>query len=351
MAKQMKDASANFLELDKSKIDQGISQSGEYFADGIYIKKWAGNKDNYGKYQDNGSDKKEGEKYVSNLEKNGCQYSGSLNDKFQRDGYGIELYNNGDKYFGQFDSNCRNENGIYYFAPTKDEENPGNIQTECYLGQWKGNVKDRYGIYIWMNEPQNNYVFEKANFDAYVGEFEDEKYFRGTYLSKLNNEYYLYHGYFDKEGKKSDDNAYFYTSKTNKIFHGKVLKDVLQYGILASLDDNGESIKDLVYCTFNEDGSVGDVYEENKLGPEDVESEKRKILNFKSIITSGDYYNKIYKKFIKIKMKIDQLRDMVGILERPENIPTIDKILKKYSRKNVYFDIEENFFGRRIERS
>ena len=343
----MKDPSTNFLELDKGKIDKGISESGEYFADGIYIKKWTPNKE---QNQENYSDKKEGDKYIATLEKNGCQYSGSLNDKFQRDGYGLELYNNGDKYFGQFDSNCRNEKGIYYFAPTKNDENPDNIQTECFLGEWKDNLKDKNGMYIWMDEPQNNFEFQNANFDAYVGEFEDEKYLRGTYLSKLNNEYYLYHGYFDKDGKKTDDNAYFYTSKSNKIFHGKILKDVLEYGILASFDDDGEKIKEVVYCTFNEDGSVKDVYEENQLSPEDVEGEKRKIINFRNIVNDGDYFNKIYNKFVKTKMKIDKLGDMVNVLEREGSIQEINKILQKYSKKNIYYDIEENFFRRTIEK-
>ena len=343
----MKDPSTNFIELDKGKIDRGISESGEYTADGIYIKKWTPNKE---QNQENYSDKKEGDKYIATLEKNCCQYSGSLNDKFQRDGYGLELYNNGDKYFGQFDSNCRNEKGIYYFAPTKNDENPENIQTECFLGQWKNNLKDKNGMYIWMDEPQNNFEFQNANFDAYVGEFEDEKYLRGTYLSKLNNEYYLYHGYFDKDGKKTDDNAYFYTSKSNKVFHGKILKDVLEYGILATFEDDGDKIKEVVYCTFNEDGSVKDVYEENQLSPEDVEGEKRKIINFRNIVNNGDYFNKIYNKFVKTKMKIDKLGDMVNVLEREGSIQEINKILNKYSKKNIYYDIEENFFRRTIEK-
>ena len=345
----MKDPSSNYIELDKSKIDRGISESGEYYSDGVYIKRWTPNKKEYGQYQDYYSDNKESDKYISSLDKNGCHYSGSLNDKFQRDGYGLEIYNNGDKYFGQYDSNCRNENGVYYFAPKKSDKNPNNIQTECYLGQWKNDLKDKNGMYIWMDEPLNNYDFQNANFDAYVGEFENQKYVRGTYLSKLNNEYSLYHGYFDQEGKKSDDNAYFYTSKSNKIFHGKIYQDILQYGILASFDDDGK-IKEVVYCTFNEDGSVKDVYEENQLSPEDVEGEKRKISNFKNIAIDGDYYNKIYNKFVKTQMKIDKLGNMANVLGREENMQIIDKILKKYTKKNIYYDIEENFFRRRFEK-
>ena len=91
-----------------------------------------------------------------------------------------------------------------------------------------------------------------------------------------------------------------------------------------------------------------DVYEENQLSPEDVEGEKRKIINFRNIVNNGDYFNKIYNKFVKTKMKIDKLGDMVNVLEREGSIQEINKILNKYSKKNIYYDIEENFFGREM---
>ena len=93
-----------------------------------------------------------------------------------------------------------------------------------------------------------------------------------------------------------------------------------------------------------------DVYEENQLSPEDVEGEKRKIINFRNIVNNGDYFNKIYNKFVKTKMKIDKLGDMVNVLEREGSIQEINKILNKYSKKNIYYDIEENFFRRKIEK-
>ena len=339
----MKEPSTNFLELDKMKIDEQIASSGEYSSDGVFIKKWILSNE---EGEENTSQTKD--KYVAVLEKNGSQYSGTLDNKFQREGYGLELFSNGDKYFGQFDSNLRNENGIYYFAPIKNNENSNNLQTECYLGQWKNNLKDKSGIYIWMDEPENNFEYDNANFDAYVGEFEEERYVRGTYLSKLNNECYLYHGNFDKDGKKSDNDAHYFTSKTNKIFHGKINKDVLISGFLGTLDEEGENVTELVYCRFNEDGSVNDVIEEKKLNEDDINDEKKKIIDFRSIIFDGDYFGKIYNKFSKIKYKIDKLGDIVQVLGREENIGEIDKILNKYAKKNIYFRIEENFFGREI---
>ena len=38
-----------------------------------------------------------------------------------------------------------------------------------------------------MDQPENNYEYDNANFDAYVGQFEEEKYIRVKYLIKFKN--------------------------------------------------------------------------------------------------------------------------------------------------------------------
>lgn len=117
---------------------------------------------------------------------------------------------------------------------------------------------------------------------------------------------------------------------------------------MGSFDADGENVTEVVYCKFNEDGSVNDVIEQNKLNEDDVEDEKKKIKNFRTVIFDGDHFGKIYNKFTKIKAKIDRLEDMVEVLEKEDNIAEIEKILNKYSKKNIYFYIEENFFGRQM---
>ena len=177
MTKRIKEA--NNIVLDRTEINSKILSSGQFSSDNIFIKKFI---------SQNEEDEKEPIKYISLLKKENVQYSGMLNDSFLKEGYGLEIYSNGDKYFGQYYSDLRNDNGIYYSAPEKNEDND-NIKTECYMGQWKNNLKDKYGIYIWMEEPQYNNEYKNSNFDAYIGEFEDEKYIRGSYLTKLNNEF------------------------------------------------------------------------------------------------------------------------------------------------------------------
>ena len=330
MTKTVKESLDNYILLDKTKINSSLETSGEYITDDIYIKKY-----------------KEDLNYMASIKKEDLEYSGSLNSEFQRDGYGLEIYKNGDKYFGQYESDLRNENGIYYFCSTKNELN-NNIKRECYLGQWKNNLKDKNGIYIWMEEPENNFLFENANFDAYIGEFKEDKYIRGTYLTKINNEFLLYHGNFSKEGKKCDTNAYFFSSKKDTVFHGEVKNDSLIKGYLGFFEEDYEDIKKMVYCIFNEDGSLNDVIEENdiKLNEDEINDEKKNLENFRSILFDGDYFGNIYNKFTKLKNKIDKIGNLTKYLENDENIEEIEKILNKYKKKNIYFNIEENFFGR-----
>ncbi len=341
MTKQIKEPSANVIELDKKKIDEQLSRYGDYYSQGIKIKKWNALNQQGGRQPQKGD-----EKYILVLEKDYMKYSGTINDKYQRDGYGLEIYSNGDKYVGQFNSDLRDENGIYYFYPTNSYQKSYYSLVECYLGKWKNNKIDKDGMYIWMDEPVNNYEYESANFDAYVGEFEESKYKRGTYLSKINNDYSLYHGNFDKDGKKNDNDAYYYTSKSNKIFHGKFRKDVLVSGYLCSLNKEEENVTDLAYCKFNEDGSINDVVEERQLNKYDIVDEKKKMIDFRNIILNGDYFGRLYKKYSRIKFKIDKLVDISTILEREENIKEIDKILTKYAKKNIFYTIAETIYGR-----
>ena len=333
----------NNIILDRNEINSKILSSGEFSSDNIFIKKYISQKD------EEGEDKNEPNKYISTLRKENIKYSGMLNDRFLKEGYGLEIFNNGDKYFGKYISDLRNDNGIYFSAPEKNENN-NKIITECYMGQWKNNLKDKYGMYIWMEEPENNFEYENANFNTYIGEFEEEKYIRGSYLTKLNNEFYLYHGNFNKEGKKHDNNAYFYSSKKNSIFHGEIKNNILTSGYLGFFEENKNEIIKFLFCDFNEDGSINNAIEEKDLiiSEDDIIDEKKKIENFRKIILEFDYFEKIYDKFKKTKNKIDNLDDITSLLENEENIKEIDKILNKFNKKNIYYNIEENFFGREL---
>lgn len=115
---------------------------------------------------------------------------------------------------------------------------------------------------------------------------------------------------------------------------------------LGSFPEEKDELNELLYCKFNEDGRVKDVIEEKDLKIEENEifNEKKKIQNFKVIISDGDYFGKIYGKFIKIKNKLDKLEGTINDnLEKEENIEEIDKILNKFNKK-IFIIISKKIF-------
>ena len=151
---------------------------------------------------------------------------------------------------------------------------------------------------------------------------------------------------FDKDGKKTDDNAFFYTSQTNRIYFGKINKDILLSGYLGSVDD-GDEVKDFVFCNFNDDGSVKEILEASKLNQDEAEDTKKKIIGlYKGVLSDGGFFKKIYGKYLKVKNKVDNLFCDVAIFDKKDYFPDLQKLLNKYKRKNIYTYIEENFFGR-----
>ena len=338
MKKQMKEISTNFIELDKAKIDEELSKSGRFSSDGISVRKWK---------LGLGSESKDENKYLCKLEKNGCKYAGILNNKLQRDGYGYEIYSNGDQYFGKFNSDFRGDQGIYFFAPKK-KENSRNVLRECFFGEWTSNSIGKNGIYMWLDEPDDNIEFDYANFEAFIGEFEEGKYLRGTYLTKSNDDYSLYHGNFNKDGQKCDNNAYFYSSKFNRIFHGKFVNNSIEsgyFGLLNEDEDEDEGVKEIFYCIFNKDGCVNEIIEQKQLNEEEIEDERKNLNNLKNIIFQ-DIFGKLYIKYKRIKSHMNKLDDIVEFLDDEENIFEINKIINKNSKKNIFSDIEKNIFGK-----
>lgn len=45
-----------------------------------------------------------------------------------------------------------------------------------------------------MKNYTDSISFEEISFDAYVGTIADDRFKKGTYLSKVNDEYFLYYG-------------------------------------------------------------------------------------------------------------------------------------------------------------
>ena len=316
----------SIIELDKKKIIEEINTKGQYQDTGVLIKKW---------------DEDIDESFITETNKNGSRFIGVLNGRLERHGYGINFYKSGEKYLGNFDQDLPNKHGIYLWAPVIKGRN---IQIECYHGLWKNNKKDKNGIYIWMNEPLNNKEFDSANFDAYVGMFDNDKFVRGTYLSKISDDYYLYHGNFDNEGKKTDDNAFFYSSKYDRVLHGKIEKDNFVNAYVSFFESDSGEIKNLVYCTFDKMGSVDNIIMQNDLKAEEKKKEEDTITLFRNVILEVDYFGIIYNRFHEIKDFIRENANSVDFLEDKNKFPLFMSLCSKHSEDNIYKNIEKKVF-------
>ena len=328
MAKEMKEASPeNTIFLDKEKILSSITNDGQYETDEIKVKKWDGGEDT--------------ETYLVEISKANIKFNGVLNQFFERDGYGIHHFENGDKYFGFFKEDKRNFNGIYFWPK---EEKDGRIKSEMYYGFWKDNCINTNGIYIWLDEPISDKNFDNAYLEAYVGKFEDGTYSKGTYLQKTEDDYFLYHGQFTKNGLKNDENGFFYSSNLDRVFHGEIINDVFVKGYIVVFDSETGNIENIVFANFDKDLNVSNITLDKDLEQNNKEKEGKLCSRFRDVILGIDYFGELYKKINDVEQFIEENMGDVKVFNDQEKFPLMIKYAVAYARNNIDNDITSKVF-------
>ena len=239
--------------------------------------------------------------YVLKNKFNNLPFIGVVNYDFKREGYCVNKYLNGDEYFGNYSNDLRNRQGIYIYKPKY--ETGKIILRQYYFGLWENDLKQGRGIYVWLKEDKNNSKnsynnksynpfnnFDKANFDAYVGNFDKNKFTKGTLLKKEGDNYFVFHGWF-LNSKKNGKNCFYYSAKLEEILYGTFKDDKFIEGFVGKFDDNGD-LKNLIKYKNKS------IIEKDKFEPSDDEKEvAKKILTFRNIIMSQDYFGILYDKF------------------------------------------------------
>ena len=328
--KKMKKTEIDYIELNVYEIEEEIKKNKKYEKKGIIIQKWEGEEDS--------------KNYITQINQDKTLFIGILNEKFEREGYGYNKFKNGDKYFGYYKEKKRNTHGIYFWKPYKLNNNI--FKKEIYYGFWKNNKKDKHGCYIWIEEEIKNKDFEKTNFDAYIGLFNEDKYKKGTYLSKNNNDYYLYYGEFNDIGKKNDDNAMFYSS-SDKLIKGKIENDIFIEGYIGIFDSNSGKLIDFMFCIFDENGNISSLKMEKEIDKEISDNIKSEMITFRNVILSKDYFSNIYHKYNEIKDFIKKNMNSLEVLDDPDKYPKIVSLCTGYNKINIYDDIEKNVYNRK----
>ena len=318
----MKDPQKNSkITLDKAAIFKALDKTGEYKNESlkITIKKWE-------------DDDVVGNMFIIKIEGE-TPFLGVVNGIFEREGFGVNTYSNGDIYFGYFSENQRNKHGIYSYKP-KLENNF--ILSEYYYGMWKDDYRDGYGIYLWLrenksNEPFNN--FETSSFNAYIGNISKDIFTKGTLLIKSENNYYIYHGQFNSEGKKHGDLSFFYSAQKELLLYGTFENDIFISGYIAKFTDEGNIIKINKY--FN-----GKIEEKNESNSKEIEIVEKIMFNFRNIIMSKDYFGDIYKEFKEVNKFREKNMNNLEILNSDRYID-IMKAAVGYNKISIFRDIEK----------
>ena len=318
----MKDPQKNSkITLDKAAIFKALDKTGEYKNESlkITIKKWE-------------DDDVVGNMFIIKIEGE-TPFLGVVNGMFEREGFGVNTYSNGDIYFGYFSENQRNKHGIYSYKP-KLENNF--ILSEYYYGIWKDDYRDGYGIYLWLrenksNEPFNN--FETSSFKAYIGNISKDIFTKGTLLIKSENNYYIYHGQFNSEGKKHGDLSFFYSAQKELLLYGTFDNDIFISGYIAKFTDEGNIIKINEY--FN-----GKIEEKNESNSKEIEIVEKIMFNFRNIIMSKDYFGDIYKEFKEVNKFREKNMNNLEILNSDRYID-IMKTAVGYNKISIFRDIEK----------
>ena len=330
MSKKMKPPSDTSIYLDKEKILESISSSGEYKTDNTKIIKWSG---------------KEGlENFIISVSIKGISFLGVLDKVLVRNGYGIHNFANGDKYFGYYRDDKRNFNGIYYWPK---EEKDGRVKQEIYYGFWKDNFIEDNGMYIWLDEPkeEKNKNFDNTNLEAYVGNFQNGNYSLGTYLQKTGDDYYLYYGKFTQDGKKNDESGFFYSAKFDRLFHGKIENDVFIKGYVAYFNPDEGTIENIAYVNFDKDLKVSNIILDKDLQKDEKENESKLCSRFRDVILGIDYFGELYNKVKDITKYIDENMHDMDIYKNEEKYPLMINLAVAYSRNNINADIKNKVFG------
>ena len=287
------------LQFDANQIDNEINKNNEYKLDTEEVKILI-------KY--NLKNEKE-QKYFSIIEiKNVCKYIGILSDNFTKEKLGINYYGNKDIYLGEWKNNLKDGNGLYIYDNSNNKK-------EIYIGKWDKGFKFGKGIYIISNENLTDYTIFFVNLN--------KDNFENGFLIENNNIRKLYKGKF-KDLKKDDDNGILLEG-IDKAFFGKFKNDEIIEGNTVIYNIEGGDLKIINIFNFK------------------VIDAKTNNYNFEIIndLNYGNYAKIIYdllqkqyfeniEKYFYILINTFKENEDNKIIEQNINNENILNVLKKY---------------------
>ena len=327
-------SSKNKIHYNKNDIIKKLNQNKKYISGNTTIIRWEDDMNT------------NTEMYILKNKFNNLPFIGVVNYEFKREGYCINSYLNGDEYFGYYINDLRNKQGLYIYKPKFEIGNK--ILRQYYFGLWENDYKEGRGIYLWLNEirdninrniinnksynPFNN--FEKANFYAYIGLLKKNKFTKGTLLKKENDNYFVFHGSLQNL-KKNGKNCFYYSAKLEQILYGTFKDDKFIDGFVGKYDDNGQ-IKEIIKYKNKT------IINKDKFLPNDnIEELSQKLITFRNIIMSKDYFGILYKVFKDAIDFKNKNMNNIDIFNSDLYIDLMD-VESSYNQVSIFKDIEKH---------
>ena len=327
-------SSKNKIHYNKNDIIKKLNQNKKYISGNTTIIRWEDDMNT------------NTEMYILKNKFNNLPFIGVVNYEFKREGYCINSYLNGDEYFGYYINDLRNKQGLYIYKPKFEIGNK--ILRQYYFGLWENDYKEGRGIYLWLNEirdnrnrniinnksynPFNN--FEKANFYAYIGLLKKNKFTKGTLLKKENDNYFVFLGSLQNL-KKNGKNCFYYSAKLEQILYGTFKDDKFIDGFVGKYDDNGQ-IKEIIKYKNKT------IINKDKFLPNDnIEELSQKLITFRNIIMSKDYFGILYKVFKDAIDFKNKNMNNIDIFNSDLYIDLMD-VEASYNQVSIFKDIEKH---------
>lgn len=154
-----------------------------------------------------------------------------------KEGFGIQIYKNGDKYEGLWSNNFRHGQGTYW-------RNEGGKLKREYTGDWFEDRRHGRGTFFYKNgdrydgfwvqgKPQGEGRIIYDNQDIYEGQWHEGKKSGYGVLVKKNGDHFEGHWVNDK---KEGQGSYLFAEK-NKLFVGEWVDDNPKCGIYTEVED------------------------------------------------------------------------------------------------------------------
>ena len=262
---------------------------------------------------------------------NNVKYTGLLDPKLRKEGIGKLTEENGDIYLGQFKENIKEGSGIFLFNNDNFNTKSKSNKIEILLGNWNKNTKSNEGVYVWIEEDHKNSDFENAKFEAYVGEMEDNHFKTGIYLAKNEKSFYIYYGGF-KNDLKNDEKCYSYDNdgKIDRVFRGRITNNKMHEGFFIRFHE--DNIDDTAYMKFDDNNNPIEVSTKEMLGTEIVDDINKNSLKFRNILYMEDWFGMIYES---AKEAFNLIKD--NKFEDFDNEKGFNNIVNNiFSYKNIY---------------